>query len=61
MDELSRRGLLTAGGALGALGVLAAASPAQARSLWTWAPSGSVAGKGAGLDPDWVWDEEADP
>jgi hypothetical protein len=29
--------------------------------LWTWAPSGSVAGKGAGLDPDWVWDEEADP
>ncbi|MCQ8833936.1 oxygenase MpaB family protein [Streptomyces malaysiensis] len=61
MDELSRRRMLITGGALGALGLLGAASPAQARSLWTWAPSGSVAGAGAGLDPDWVWDEEADP
>ncbi|MGW0570222.1 oxygenase MpaB family protein [Streptomyces tauricus] len=58
MDELSRRRMLITGGALGALG---AATPASARSLWTWAPSGSVAGKGAGLDPEWVWDEEADP
>ncbi|MEU8654209.1 oxygenase MpaB family protein [Streptomyces sp. NPDC048737] len=61
MDELSRRKILITGGALGALGALGAASPASARSLWTWAPSGSVAGKGAGLDPEWVWDEEADP
>ncbi len=61
MDELSRRRMLITGGALGALGALGAATPASARSLWTWAPSGSVAGKGAGLDPEWVWDEEADP
>ncbi|MFE6488463.1 oxygenase MpaB family protein [Streptomyces sp. NPDC057757] len=61
MDELSRRRMLITGGALGALGALGAATPASARSLWTWAPSGSVAGKGAGLDPEWVWDEAADP
>ncbi|WP_267715448.1 oxygenase MpaB family protein [Streptomyces sp. CoH17] len=61
MDDLSRRRMLITGGALGALGALGAASPARAKSLWTWAPSGSVAGKGAGVDPDWVWDEEADP
>ncbi|MFI8946722.1 oxygenase MpaB family protein [Streptomyces sp. NPDC053750] len=61
MDDLSRRKMLIMGGALGALGAVGAASPAQARSPWTWAPSGSVAGKGAGVDPDWVWDEEADP
>ncbi|MEV0597788.1 oxygenase MpaB family protein [Streptomyces sp. NPDC050315] len=61
MDELSRRKMLLAGGALGALGALGMASPAQARSLWTWAPTGSVAGTGAGADPEWVWDEEADP
>ncbi|MEU3977949.1 MULTISPECIES: oxygenase MpaB family protein [Streptomyces] len=36
------------------------ASPAHARSLWTWSPSSSVAGTGEGLDPDWVWDEEVD-
>ncbi|MFI6039276.1 oxygenase MpaB family protein [Streptomyces sp. NPDC051315] len=61
MDGLSRRRMLITGGALGALGALGAASPAQARPLWTWAPSGSVAGSGAGLDPEWVWDDEADP
>lgn len=60
MDRLSRRRMLLTGGALGAFGALSMASPAHARSLWTWAPSGSVAGKGAGLDPDWVWDEEVD-
>ena len=53
--------MLLAGGALGAFAALSAASPARARSLWTWSPSGSVAGTGAGLDPEWVWDEEADP
>ncbi|MEV6165426.1 oxygenase MpaB family protein [Streptomyces sp. NPDC052052] len=61
MDGLSRRQMLAAGGALGALGLIATASPARARSLWTWSPSGSVAGTGAGLDPEWLWDEEADP
>ncbi|MFB8776734.1 oxygenase MpaB family protein [Streptomyces broussonetiae] len=61
MDGPSRRRMLIAGGALGALGALGAAAPAYARPQWTWAPSGSVAGQGAGLDPEWVWDEEADP
>lgn len=61
MGKLSRRNMLKAGGALGALGALGVASPAQAHSLWTWSPQGSVAGAGAGLDPRWVWDEEADP
>ncbi|MFE5393632.1 oxygenase MpaB family protein [Streptomyces sp. NPDC056568] len=61
MDDLSRRKMLIMGGGLGALGAVGAASPARARALWTWAPSGSVAGKGAGVDPEWVWDEEADP
>ncbi|MGR6919106.1 oxygenase MpaB family protein [[Actinomadura] parvosata] len=58
MGELSRRNMLKAGGALGALGALSIATPAHA---WTWSPRGSVAGAGAGLDPRWVWDEEADP
>ncbi|MBZ6130146.1 oxygenase MpaB family protein [Streptomyces olivaceus] len=61
MEEFSRRRMLFASGALGAFGVLGAASSARARSLWTWSPNGSVAGRGAGLDPEWVWDEEADP
>ncbi|WBB61919.1 oxygenase MpaB family protein [Streptomyces sp. WMMC500] len=60
MDELSRRKMLLAGGALGALGVLGAAAPAHAKPAWTWAPGGSVAGSGAGSDPEWVWDDEAD-
>ncbi|ASR34495.1 Latex clearing protein [Prauserella marina] len=63
MARLSRRSALISGGALGALGALGTSSPAQARSplRWTWQPSGSVAGSGAGADPRWVWDEEADP
>ncbi|GGR89433.1 secreted protein [Streptomyces aureoverticillatus] len=60
MDELSRRKMLLTGGALGALGALGLASPAGARSAWNWAASGSVAGSGAGTDPQWVWDDEAD-
>ncbi|WP_068925887.1 oxygenase MpaB family protein [Planobispora rosea] len=60
MGELSRRDMLKAGGTLGAIGALSVATPAQAR-VWTWSPSGSVAGTGAGADPRWVWDEEADP
>lgn len=58
MSDLSRRKLLAAGGALGALGALSTASPAMA---WTWSPSGSVVGTGVGADPRWVWDEVADP
>ncbi|EHR53397.1 hypothetical protein FHU38_000203 [Saccharomonospora amisosensis] len=61
MDKLNRRNVLRAGGALGAIGALSLATPAQARPLWTWSARGSVAGTGAGLDPRWVWDEEADP
>ncbi|MGA3541811.1 oxygenase MpaB family protein [Micromonosporaceae bacterium DT194] len=61
MEPLSRRKMLMAGGALGALGALSATAPAQARSTWSWSPAGSVAGSGQGLDPRWVWDEEADP
>ncbi|UQS24656.1 DUF2236 domain-containing protein [Amycolatopsis thermalba] len=61
MTDISRRKALLSGGALGALGALSIAAPAQARDLvWTWAPSGSVAGTGAGADPRWVWDTEAD-
>ncbi|MGW0786128.1 oxygenase MpaB family protein [Streptomyces sp. NPDC002913] len=60
MEGISRREVLAAGGSLGALGALGAASPASARTPWTWAPSGSVAGRGEGLDPEWVWDDEAD-
>ncbi|MEU4998542.1 oxygenase MpaB family protein [Streptomyces sp. NPDC021622] len=60
MDELSRRKMLLTGGALGAVGALGMASPASARSAWTWAASGSVAKAGEGADPQWVWDEEAD-
>ncbi|MBW8484427.1 oxygenase MpaB family protein [Actinomadura parmotrematis] len=61
MESPSRRNVLMAGGALGALGALTAAAPAQASSLWTWSPKGSVAGAGEGADPKWVWDEVADP
>ncbi|OIJ66015.1 oxygenase MpaB family protein [Streptomyces mangrovisoli] len=61
MNGFSRRKVLTAGGVLGALGALSLATPAGARSLWTWAPDESVAGTGAGVDPQWVWDDEADP
>ncbi|MEV0135307.1 oxygenase MpaB family protein [Dactylosporangium sp. NPDC050688] len=56
MDRLSRRNVLVAGGALGAIGALGVPAPA-----WSWSPSGSIAGAGAGVDPRWVWDEEADP
>ncbi|WP_419999612.1 oxygenase MpaB family protein [Streptomyces boninensis] len=47
MDKPSRRRVLKAGGALGAVGALAVALPAQARA--------------AAADPRWVWDDEADP
>ncbi|WP_406689549.1 oxygenase MpaB family protein [Saccharopolyspora sp. ID03-671] len=61
MDELSRRKALLSGGALSALGALGFTAPAHARKAWTWSAQGSVAGSGAGVDPRWMWDEEADP
>ncbi|GAA2797250.1 oxygenase MpaB family protein [Saccharopolyspora taberi] len=61
MEGLSRRRILLTGGAMGALGAVSMAAPAQALTAWTWSPSGSVAGSGSGIDPRWVWDEAADP
>lgn len=58
MPDLSRRNLLRAGGALGAMGALGTAAPAHA---WTWASTGSIAGTGTGRDPRFVWDDLADP
>ncbi|MGW0173995.1 oxygenase MpaB family protein [Rhodococcus sp. NPDC003322] len=60
MEYLSRRNLLKAGGALGALGAFAMAAPASAQP-WRWSPAGSVVGAGSGADPRQVWDTEADP
>ncbi|MEV0246328.1 oxygenase MpaB family protein [Nocardia sp. NPDC050712] len=60
MDPVSRRNAFKVGGALGALGTLAAVTPARAEP-WTWSPQGSVAGDGAGADPLTMWDPEADP
>jgi hypothetical protein len=57
MQELSRRRLL-AGGTAGLLGAVGLGSPSPA---WSWSPAGSVGGTGAGRDPRFVWDEEADP
>ena len=59
--EISRRKVLLAGGAMGAAGAIGMATPAGAKALWTWKPTGSVAGTGAGLDPKYVWDDLADP
>ena len=61
MDKISRRKMLLKGGAMGAVGALAMATPAQARALWTWKATGSVAGAGTGADPRWVWDDATDP
>ncbi|WP_020495604.1 oxygenase MpaB family protein [Sciscionella marina] len=57
MDEFSRRNMLRVGGAFGAMGALAAASPARARTVWDRSPQGSA----AAADPEGVWDPEADP
>ncbi len=54
MPEMNRRSVLTLGAALGFAG---AAVPGAA---WAWSPAGSVAGTGAGLDPQQVWDPEID-
>jgi len=57
MERLGRRGLILGGSALGAVGALGIVAPAEA---WTWQPSGSVVGRGTGIDPRWVWDDECD-
>jgi hypothetical protein len=54
MSNLSRRGVLSLGAALGLAGATNA-SPA-----WSWSPRGSVAGTGAAVDPQWIWDDEID-
>ncbi|MFD5095319.1 oxygenase MpaB family protein [Amycolatopsis thailandensis] len=56
MTELNRRKMLIVCGGATLLGAMGMAQPA-----WAWSPSGSVAGTGAGTDPKWVWDAEADP
>ncbi|GAA4618666.1 oxygenase MpaB family protein [Saccharopolyspora hordei] len=63
MVEFSRRKALISAGGLAALGALVATAPAQARALvgWDWSPRNSVAGRGAGTDPAYVWDPEGDP
>jgi hypothetical protein len=53
MSDLTRRNLLRADRAAGALTL---ATPS-----WSWASSGSMAGTGDCPDPRWVWDEVADP
>ena len=57
MDGLSRRGVLWGSGALGAVGALGIVAPTAA---WTWSPTRSVIGTGTGIDPHYVWDDEAD-
>ena len=61
MEKISRRRMLLKGGTLGAVGALSMATPAAAKSLWTWKAAGSVAGTGTGTDPKQVWDDETDP
>lgn len=57
MKRLSRRDILKAGGALGALGALNGLTPA-----WAWDQGQSVlGGSGATLPPEDVWDDDADP
>ena len=60
MDKPSRRNVLVAGGALGAVGALGATAPARAATPWTWSPKGSVQGYGDGVDPRGVWDPKVD-
>lgn len=54
MSSLSRRKVLSLGAALGLVGA------AGAGDAWAWSPEGSVAGTGAGTDPEYVWDDEVD-
>lgn len=54
MPEMNRRSVLTLGAALGLASVIAP------KAAWSWSPAGSVLGTGAGIDPQWVWDDDLD-
>lgn len=58
MEQLNRRALLRATGAIGAAGALATVTQA---TPWTWSPAHSIPGVGSGADPRTVYDDEADP
>lgn len=55
MGDLSRRGFISLGAALGFVGVAETAAPA-----WSWASTGSIANTAAVTDPQWVWDDRID-
>jgi hypothetical protein len=55
MQNLSRRGVLTLGAALGLAGV---AAPSNA---WAWSSAGSIAATDTITDPWGVWDDATDP
>ncbi|MDL9948923.1 oxygenase MpaB family protein [Gordonia sp. ABSL11-1] len=57
MEDVSRRNVLKASGALGAAGALTVAGQSGG---WSWSPANSVPGRGTGADPHGVWDPEAD-
>ncbi|MCT9821531.1 DUF2236 domain-containing protein [Microbacterium sp. W1N] len=61
MAELTRRGVLTLGAALGLAGAT------QTSTAWSWSGSQSVLGPaaaalggGSTVDPQWVWDDQID-
>ncbi|WP_109210840.1 MULTISPECIES: oxygenase MpaB family protein [Microbacterium] len=58
MADISRRKLLLAGGAIGAMGALNVVSPVHA---WTWNSLGSIAATDSVRDPRFVWDDQVDP
>ncbi|MER7055520.1 oxygenase MpaB family protein [Streptomyces sp. NPDC000351] len=55
MENLSRRGVLSLGVALGLVSV------ADSAKAWAWPAVDSVAGTGTGADPEYVWDSATDP
>ncbi|MER5478989.1 oxygenase MpaB family protein [Streptomyces sp. NPDC002734] len=55
MENLNRRRVLSLGAALGLVGAL------EGPKAWAWSSADSVAGSGAGADPEWIWDDATDP
>ncbi|GGZ35317.1 oxygenase MpaB family protein [Streptomyces poonensis] len=55
MENLNRRRVLSLGVALGLVGV------ADTAKAWAWPAADSVAGTGTGTDPEYIWDDAADP